>query len=465
MRGHRTKVASEGDSISVSIVRTFRRLAGITIAITAAFGLLPSITTMSSMPADAIVLADQELIEQPGPLGAVTVIGDSVLLGSLLYSPTIGAQLSARGWGPILSRAAVGMSTGINNVTLQARASYWLQQWRSEGWDAPNVFVNLGANDSGICQTNVQCARNGIMFLVNEIGPGRTIWWPQITRYTPYSSHGDAWNEALRQIDAELPNFYTWDWPLVMSTEGFRSPDNTHLDPAGYRRRSDRMAAEFTADLARATRTGSDAVLPSATTEVSEFVPIASTRALDSRLLNSGRTTTVVPAGTAVTVDLKDFVPTGSNAVAAYVSATNTAADGFLTAYDCSGARPETSNVNYRVGQTRGAVAITPISTSRSLCVYTSADADVLVDVQGAFLPASAESPEALRFTPLGTPVRLLDTRGEQPSARAHRRRPEWCRCRGDQPHRHRRKQCRPSGCVPVRYRAAAERKCQPPTR
>jgi hypothetical protein len=367
---------------------------------------------MSSRPAHAIVLADEEFIGQPGPLGPVTVIGDSVLLGSLLYSPTVGAQLASKGWGPIRSRAAVGMSTGVNNVTQPARASYWIQQWRNEGWDAPNVFINLGANDSGICTTNVQCAQSSILFLVNEIGPGYTIWWPQITRYPPNASHAVAWNEALRQIDAELQNFHTWDWPLVMSTDGYRSPDNTHLDVAGYRQRSARMATEFTADMARATRTGSDAALPSPTSSVSEFIPLETVRALDTRLsAPGGAAPTPVTAGTTVRVDLTSYVPEGTNAVSAYVSTTNASADGFLTAYDCAGPRPDTSNVNYLVGQTRGAVALTPLSGSGELCVFSSATADVLVDVQGAFVPASADHPDALRFTPLDTPTRLLDTR------------------------------------------------------
>lgn len=410
-------VTSKPDSrVDVRTGARLVRLVGSTVvAVSLALGVVPS--GMSSKPAQA-ALAEEEIIEQPGPLGAVTVIGDSVLLGSLLYSPTVGEQLSSQGWGPIRSRAAVGMSTGVHNVTQQARASYWLQQWRTEGWDAPNVFVNLGANDSGVCTVNVQCARDTIMFLVNEIGPGHRIWWPQITRYLPNNSHAIAWNEALRQIDAELSSFSTWDWPLVMSTEGYRSPDNTHLDPSGYRRRSARMAAEFTADLATATRTGGDVVLPAATAPPSEFVPLETVRALDTRLPGAGGgAPQPVAAGTSARVDLSTFIPDGSSAVSAYVSATNTTADGFLTAYDCAGTRPDTSNVNYLAGQTRGAVALTPISPAGELCVYTSAGADVLIDVQGAFVPAAADSPDGLRFTPLGTPTRLIDTRS---SARTH---------------------------------------------
>ena len=80
-----------------------------------------------------------------GPLGPITVFGDSVLLGSILVGPTIGEQLAARGWGPIRSRAGEGYSTGAFNSRADWKATTWLDSWRREGWDAPNVLINLGA--------------------------------------------------------------------------------------------------------------------------------------------------------------------------------------------------------------------------------------------------------------------------------------------------------------------------------
>ncbi|HUF99551.1 MAG TPA: SGNH/GDSL hydrolase family protein [Ilumatobacter sp.] len=390
-------------------MQLMKRWIGMAIVVAA----LPAVAFATSHQSVGAVMADQEFIDQPGPLGAVTVLGDSVLLGSIITSPTIAQQLSARGWGPIRSRGVAALSSGINPVTLEARASYWVRRWRDEGWDAPNVLINIGANDSGVCDTSVQCARNAILFLVNEIGPGHQIWWPQVTRHSYYEYQAATWNEALRQIDAELDYFYTWDWPLVMEADGYRSSDDTHLDFPGYRKRSDRMATEFTADLARATRTGGDAPLPTSSAPAGEFVPMASTRALDTRLtMPSG-----VAGGTSVSVDLTELVPDGTTAVTAYVSATNATGDGFLTAFDCAGQRPDTSNVNYLAYQTRGAVAMVPISAGGSLCVFSSATADVLVDVQGAFVPASAQTTDGLRFNPLATPQRLLDTRE---SVRSH---------------------------------------------
>ena len=55
-----------------------------------------------------------------GPLGAVTVVGDSVLLGSALWSPTLPDQLQAYGWGPIRFRAGVGDKAGPTGSTSTA---------------------------------------------------------------------------------------------------------------------------------------------------------------------------------------------------------------------------------------------------------------------------------------------------------------------------------------------------------
>ena len=111
----------------------------------------------SSEPAHAAPV--ETFDSRSGPLGAVTVIGDSILMGAALYSPTLPARLVEQGWGPVRLRAGEGYSTGQFGVELSFRSSYWIAQWRAEGWDPPNVIVNLGANDSGFCGLDLACAR------------------------------------------------------------------------------------------------------------------------------------------------------------------------------------------------------------------------------------------------------------------------------------------------------------------
>ena len=364
---------------------------------------LTAVTVPSANPTEA-ALADQIFDGTPRVHGAVTVIGDSVLQGSLAFGPTIVDRLAEHGWGPIRARAGVGYSTGYFSATTEARSTYWIQRWRQEGWDAPHVFVNLGANDSGRCNVDLACARAAIMHLVDTIGPGHRIWWPQITRHPAYRHQADTWNLALHQIAQERDDFFTWDWPQAMAAGGFSSWDNTHLSVDGYRIRSQLMAHEFSSDLVTAERTGGDAPLPRATGTVSGVELVGPVRVIDTRIDDPG----TVGADTAIEVDVSAYVPAGTTAVAAYVSATNTRGPGHLTAYDCRTGRPAASAANHTAGRTRGAVAITPVSDEGTFCLYTLAEADLLVDLQAAFVPVTDD---VLRFDPLDTPRRLVDTR------------------------------------------------------
>ncbi|MFW2333696.1 SGNH/GDSL hydrolase family protein [Ilumatobacter sp.] len=367
--------------------------------------LILSIVAAASRPEQAdAALANSSFDPTPRPHGAVTIIGDSVLQGSFIVGPTLTDRLAENGWGPIRGRAGVGYSTGIFATATEARATYWIDMWRRQGWDAPNVFVNLGANDSGRCDVDLACARDAILHLVTAIGPGHRIWWPKVTRHPLFQHQADNWNLALEQIADERADFFTWDWPFVMATEGLATGDNTHLTSEGYRTRSRIMAHEFSADLVFATRTGGDAPLATPTGAPSELVPIGPVRVIDTRIDPPGR----VAADTAIVVDVSDHVPAGTTAIAAYVSATNTAGPGFLTAYDCSTGRPTASAANHAAGATRGAVAITPIADDGTFCLYTLAEADLLVDLQAAFVPVGGGG---LRFDPLDTPSRLVDTR------------------------------------------------------
>jgi hypothetical protein len=346
-----------------------------------------------------------EIVDQrPGPLGAVTVIGDSILMGAALYSPTLPARLVEQGWGPVRLRAGEGYSTGQFGVELAFRSSYWITQWRAEGWDPPNVIVNLGANDSGFCNVNLACAREAILHLVDTIGPGHKIWWPQITRLYTHQGQQDTWNLALQQIADEREDFYTWDWPTVMASGPFPSSDGTHLAPDGYRRRSQLMAEAFTADIAVATRVGGDAPLAQPLGVPSEYAPLAPERIVDTRTDPPGR----LAAGGTLTVDLADDVPADTTAVAVNLTATQPGAAGFLTAHPCDRARRDVSSVNYPAGGDRGAMAVIPLSAAKTLCVYSDAASHVIVDLQGAFVAAPTSG---AGLQPLSTPSRIADTR------------------------------------------------------
>jgi len=355
---------------------------------------------------EGIVLSKDIMLDAHGPLGAVTVVGDSVLLGSGLWSPTLPDQLQAFGWGPVKFRAGVGDKAGPTGST--STVGWWIETWRRQGWDAPNVIVNLGANDSAICRTDIACSRKRILDVVDLIGPGHRIWWPMITRNPGSEAEAAAWNAALAQIAAEQDAFFTWDWPMEMISGGYASPDKTHLDAAGYRRRSLRMATVFTDDLVRSTRVGGDAALPGPTAAASRFVPLDPVRVVDTRVDPPGRR----PDGSELSVDFGDRLPSGTTAVSISVTAAGPGADGYLSAGPC-GTPNSGSTVNFTRGMSRAAMTVTPLGTDDELCVFNSGETDIIVDLQGVFVESRGES----GFTPLDTSERLVDTRATGRSA------------------------------------------------
>lgn len=374
--------------------RSPRLIAAFT-ALAAAVLIVPAAGTAHADPTERFHAA-------PGPLGPITVIGDSVMLGGIISSPTLVDQLAARGWGPVRARAGEGYSTGAFSTNATWKATYWIEVWRQSGWDPVDVVVNLGANDSGRCGANVTCAHDAIVHLVDAIGPGHRIWWPKITRFYTYTDQQNAWNAALDQVAAERSGFFTWDWPTEMRTGGYSSPDMTHLSADSYRKRSLVMSREITADLAVARRIGGDTALPAAAGVPSRFVPSPPRRVLDTR--GGGAR---LDAGASVTIDMRPYVPAGATAVAVGLTSDGSADAGFLTGYPCDGSPGDVSNVNHAAGVPRGAMAVVPLSAGGTLCVFTRAAGHVIVDLQGAFVPG----PGGVGFAPLATPERLLDTR------------------------------------------------------
>lgn len=362
--------------------------------------LIPALAVASSISEpDGIVDAAPRAIDisTPGPLGAVTVFGDSVLLGSALFGPTLPERLAERGWGPIKFRAGEGYHT---RNSPQTGAPFWINLWRSQGWDAPNVLINLGANDSGICVTRITCARESIQRVVDEIGPGHQIWWPQITRFFTKQPEQDTWNQALQEFADNRSDFFTWDWPSELSQ--YPSPDGTHLSPDGYRARSIRMADLFTRDIAQARRTGGDVALPTATRTPSTFVSVPAERVVDTRTDGSGRLT----SNSTRQIDFGDSLPSEATAVALYVGSARSATNGFLSAAPC-GETTGASTVNYRTSVNVGAPTIVALGTDEDVCIFSSGDTELIIDIQGAFV----DDVGGLTFQPLDAPDRLVDTR------------------------------------------------------
>jgi len=81
---------------------------------------------------------------------------------------------------------------------------------------------------------------------------------------------------------------------------------------------------------------------------------------------------------------------------------------GFLTSFPCGQPLPLASTLNSIDGRVKAAAAIVPAGTNGGLCFFVTNDTDVVLDINGYFVPNTDVT--ALAFYPV-TPCRLVDTR------------------------------------------------------
>jgi hypothetical protein len=85
------------------------------------------------------------------------------------------------------------------------------------------------------------------------------------------------------------------------------------------------------------------------------------------------------------------------------VTAVAAAADGYMTVFPCGTNPPNASNLNFRTGQTIANAVLGRIGTGGKVCVFTSAEAGVIVDV-------NASVPQTATVAAVD-PFRLYDSR------------------------------------------------------
>jgi hypothetical protein len=75
-------------------------------------------------------------------------------------------------------------------------------------------------------------------------------------------------------------------------------------------------------------------------------------------------------------------VPIATSAIFVTVTATNSTSTGYLTVYPC-GTVPNSSNLNYPTSSSKANAAIGMISPGGEICIYSSTETDVIVDITG----------------------------------------------------------------------------------
>ncbi|MEP7202311.1 MAG: CAP domain-containing protein [Ilumatobacteraceae bacterium] len=101
-------------------------------------------------------------------------------------------------------------------------------------------------------------------------------------------------------------------------------------------------------------------------------------------------------------------IPANATSLALTLTVDRPGTSGFLTAWPADQARPVVSNVNFKANQIRANSSITRVDSAGQFRVYTSMPSQVVVDVVGAFVPASSSA--AGRFV-ARAPTRLYDSR------------------------------------------------------
>ncbi|MEO6123721.1 MAG: CAP domain-containing protein [Ilumatobacteraceae bacterium] len=132
------------------------------------------------------------------------------------------------------------------------------------------------------------------------------------------------------------------------------------------------------------------------------FASVTPARLLDTRIDIGRRAANTV---TPLRVTGIAGVPTGAEVVSLNVTSVDPAMRGYVTVYPCDVSRPTTSSLNPVPGQVKPNVVLAPVAADGTVCLYTSVDVDLVVDITG-YVAESA----TLKLTST-TPFRLTDTR------------------------------------------------------
>ena len=144
------------------------------------------------------------------------------------------------------------------------------------------------------------------------------------------------------------------------------------------------------------------------------FIATDPTRLLDTRSANGVPTTSIVPSGGRIDVQVTGRLPVpaaGVSAVVLNLTATESVGPGFVTVWPAGQGQPPTSNLNLvRAGQTIPNQVIVPVGPTGQISLFTSQAAHLLFDVAGYFTDSTAPLSSTGLFIPI-TPSRVLDTR------------------------------------------------------
>jgi uncharacterized repeat protein (TIGR01451 family) len=142
------------------------------------------------------------------------------------------------------------------------------------------------------------------------------------------------------------------------------------------------------------------------------FVPVTPCRVADTRNPNGAFGGPLLGAGTTRGFTISDSacaIPPTAQAYSLNATVVPKGSLGYLTMFPCGQATPLASTLNSIDGRVKAGAAIVPAGTNGAVCAFVTNDTDLVLDINGYFVPVSDTS--ALEFYPL-TPCRVVDTRG-----------------------------------------------------
>jgi hypothetical protein len=151
--------------------------------------------------------------------------------------------------------------------------------------------------------------------------------------------------------------------------------------------------------------------------EGSSYVPLQPARLLETRAAQPTGTLDGAfneigfrEAGTVTELKVsgRADVPANAGSVVLNVTVVDARGAGFITVYACDEPRPNASQLNYATGGTISNSVLVDVSTAGTVCLYTYAPVDLVVDVAG-------HHPSGASVVPV-QPARLLETRAAQPT-------------------------------------------------
>src|SRR5262249_34079038 len=141
------------------------------------------------------------------------------------------------------------------------------------------------------------------------------------------------------------------------------------------------------------------------------FVPVAPCRIADTRNPNGPFGGPFLSGGTSRGFTIPDSncgIPTTAQAYSVNVTVVPHRTVGFLTAYPCGHDLPLASTLNSIDGRARAVAGIVPAGTGGAICVYSTNDTELVLDINGYFTSATTPAALALYAVP---PCRVIDTR------------------------------------------------------